>query len=74
MGQLVSGSSNMRPDGLWVAITDYPTTYMHQERDAYPQMFTSAHREQDVQKEYLRDGSIRVIGLSTDFINCLKQA
>ena len=31
-------------------------------------------REQDVQKEYLRDGSIRVIGLSTDFIKCLKQA
>ena len=78
MAQLVLGSSNMHPDGfppgLWVAITGNPTTYTHQERAAYLQMFTLAHREQDVQKDYLRDGSIRVIGLSTDFINCLKQA
>ena len=78
MAQLVSRSSNMCPDGfppgLWVAITGCPTIYMHQERATYPKMFSSAHREQDVKKEYMRDGSVKVIGISEDFINHYKQA
>ena len=78
MAQLVLRSSNMHPDGfspgLWVAITGCPTIYMYQERATYPKMFSSAHREQDVKKEYMRDGSVKVIGISEDFINRHKQA
>ena len=77
MAELLTNSNNLRPDGfppgLWVAITRQPTTYTTRELAAYPHMFNLAHREQDVVKMYNQDGSIRVTGISADFLNCMKR-